>query len=717
MFQQARTAPVKLEPELTWAETGSQAIRNLPRSTFEMGRAMVGAITDFPKTVDALKQVGLGLASKASGAIGVEQNAEEKKSQEAAVDNIINYYKQAYGSEAGFKRALATDPASILADFSTLVTGGATAAGKAGLISTQRASQLAKAASYVDPISASVKVAKNLTSAATLPLKMTQSGLSGVPTNVMNIAKVAGATDDPALKNAFLKFYRGDGKPDDFLFAAQDALQKVKSNASSDYLANKGRLANVNPSFQRVDDAVNAMNNEVRMGGMRAGQFADANNALSTVENFLTQWKSNPTAQTLLGFDNLKQAIEDLRQVHGSSMAQRHLGNIYNAVKNAIVDVDPAYAKLMENYSAAYRNINDITKTLGIGNKAAASTALAKNLRSLKTGKNENLLEQLAQYNPELPFMLAGASLRPWSAGGWRNTIETMLAFPSAMLVHPFAPVGQFIGQSPRIAGATSYAAGKTGALVDKATSAPIRAGLYGAGIATQAAGTPPVAEEAAAAETAVTPNVVEQIRKIEGEGENPMSSARGPFQMIDRTFINAFRQFYPDQSQGMSDDEILDLRRGPEGTRLEEQLGPMVINQSADIIGRAGKEATPGNVYLAHFLGPNDALKVLNADPSTPVDQLLSDRVISSNERLLRGKTAGEVISMMEQMMAPAAAAGGRIERRSGGRVDNVERLVGQLMSRVKQAKRANNEITKPLLDQPDEAIVKALDVAQQAI
>jgi len=67
--------------------------------------------------------------------------------------------------------------------------------------------------------------------------------------------------------------------------------------------------------------------------------------------------------------------------------------------------------------------------------------------------------------------------------------------------------------------------------------------------------------------------------------------------------------------------------------------------------------------------------------------------------------------------MMTPAAATGGRIERRSGGRVDNLERLVGSLMSRVKQAKRDTVKATEPLLDQPDESIVKALDVAQQAI
>jgi hypothetical protein len=62
-------------------------------------------------------------------------------------------------------------------------------------------------------------------------------------------------------------------------------------------------------------------------------------------------------------------------------------------------------------------------------------------------------------------------------------------------------------------------------------------------------------------------------------------------------------------------------------------------------------------------------------------------------------------------------AASGGRIERRAGGRVDSVDGLVDELMNRVRKAKRETQKITEPLLDQPDEHIVKALDVAQQAI
>lgn len=62
--------------------------------------------------------------------------------------------------------------------------------------------------------------------------------------------------------------------------------------------------------------------------------------------------------------------------------------------------------------------------------------------------------------------------------------------------------------------------------------------------------------------------------------------------------------------------------------------------------------------------------------------------------------------------------AEGGRIAYKKGGAVhSNVEPLVQNLMSRYKAVKRSQDSGTKTLLQQPDQAIVKALDVAQKAI
>lgn len=63
--------------------------------------------------------------------------------------------------------------------------------------------------------------------------------------------------------------------------------------------------------------------------------------------------------------------------------------------------------------------------------------------------------------------------------------------------------------------------------------------------------------------------------------------------------------------------------------------------------------------------------------------------------------------------------AAGGRIGRASGGRIDHAKHdmLVNRLMTMAKRAKKGADAATEPLLNAPDESIVKALNVAQQAI
>ena len=62
-------------------------------------------------------------------------------------------------------------------------------------------------------------------------------------------------------------------------------------------------------------------------------------------------------------------------------------------------------------------------------------------------------------------------------------------------------------------------------------------------------------------------------------------------------------------------------------------------------------------------------------------------------------------------------SAYGGRIERASGGSVNKHERLVNRLMTMASSAKKTSDKNTEQLLNVPDESIVKALDVAQQAI
>ena len=70
----------------------------------------------------------------------------EKRQQAELVANAVGQeYKSKYGSAEGFKRAIAEDPASVLADVSTVLTGGG-----AALKGAQLGSNTAKVADIVN---------------------------------------------------------------------------------------------------------------------------------------------------------------------------------------------------------------------------------------------------------------------------------------------------------------------------------------------------------------------------------------------------------------------------------------------------------------------------------------------------------------------------------------------------------------------------------------
>lgn len=134
-------------------------------------------------------------------------------------------------------------------------------------------------------------------------------------------------------------------------------------------------------------------------------------------------------------------------------------------------------------------------------------------------------------------------------------------------------------------------------------------------------------------------------IRRAEGTGRNPRSSAQGQYQFTDGTFVQEFRRAFPDVAQGRSDQDILRFRNAPlqDGRRIEDILGPAFTQRNAQTLQQAGFQPVGGNVYLAHHFGANGAINLLRADPSTPMERLVSPQVIEANP-FLRGATAGQI-------------------------------------------------------------------------
>lgn len=143
-----------------------------------------------------------------------------------------------------------------------------------------------------------------------------------------------------------------------------------------------------------------------------------------------------------------------------------------------------------------------------------------------------------------------------------------------------------------------------------------------------------------------VTGSLVDRIVGVESSGDrnakNPNSTATGLGQFIEGTWVRMFKQYFPDRAEGMSREAMLALRTEAE---LSRKMVELYARENAKVLQDAGVAVNDAAVYLAHFLGPQGAVKVLTAHGSTPIADLLSEQVIAANESVLRGRTASDVV------------------------------------------------------------------------
>lgn len=139
------------EKGMSWGETATKAASNIIPSTGKLISDVAGAVTSPVETMEGLIQLTSGGMAKILPDFIMQYAVPEKRKQAVEIANAVGgVYKQKYGTEEGFKRALAEDPASVAADLSVLLSGGSSLAGKAGLGRTANA--LATGAKYTNPL-------------------------------------------------------------------------------------------------------------------------------------------------------------------------------------------------------------------------------------------------------------------------------------------------------------------------------------------------------------------------------------------------------------------------------------------------------------------------------------------------------------------------------------------------------------------------------------
>ncbi|KQP52999.1 phage tail length tape measure family protein [Methylobacterium sp. Leaf106] len=150
----------------------------------------------------------------------------------------------------------------------------------------------------------------------------------------------------------------------------------------------------------------------------------------------------------------------------------------------------------------------------------------------------------------------------------------------------------------------------------------------------------------------------MERVIGAESSGDttakNPLSTATGLGQFIEKTWLGLYKERFPERAAGMSRDEIL-ARRTDRGDSVE--LIRALTEQNSRALEKAGLATTDRNLYLAHFAGAQGAVDLLKADRGTSAASILGADAARANPTIVGGgRTVGSVIDYADRAINKGA-------------------------------------------------------------
>lgn len=184
---------------------------------------------------------------------------------------------------------------------------------------------------------------------------------------------------------------------------------------------------------------------------------------------------------------------------------------------------------------------------------------------------------------------------------------------------------------------------------------------------------------------------------------------------------------------------ELADLARAGRARLTPVENIPPYKGSKAGLAAGLAADAVAGVAgnYLGAKLFPDNAMWAYSAGPALATATELGRRGFGAMNRNIFGSALiqeamkraaqnpasgasglkGGVVGFATGAAGPQAN-GGRVERKSGGRVDvNHDRLADQLVTAAERAKKGISKSTEPLLNMPDDHIAHALEVANRSI
>jgi hypothetical protein len=110
---------------------------------------------------------------------------------------------------------------------------------------------------------------------------------------------------------------------------------------------------------------------------------------------------------------------------------------------------------------------------------------------------------------------------------------------------------------------------------------------------------------------------------------KNPRSTALGPFQFIESTFLSVVSRHFPSELAGLSEREVLALRTDMAFSR---RAAAAYARDLISALRASDLPATAANVRIAFLVGPLAAVRLLKAHPDRPLRKVLSADAIAAN-------------------------------------------------------------------------------------
>lgn len=460
-----RHAP-KPEQPMEWSEVGKQAIQNIPQSAVAYGQSLITPFTQPKETAEALGQIGKGAYSKIAGAFGAQQSEEKKAQDEAAINAIGRFYADRYGSVEGFKTALANDPVGVLADASSVLTlGGGAAARVPGAIG-QVGKVATSAGNVIDPLMMAGKGVKGVTKATTATLSLPEWWTTGASLSSLNTAAKAGLENN----KTFISHLTGAVKPEDTVRRIEAVHSKIADDARQAISKRLGDIEQVPMSYTPVYQAIQDALPRVALNGTITDKKGYA--ALNEVFDVVNQFNKNPQIPATVG--NLQELKKSVRRIGQDFPVGTEQWSVVNSVEKAIRNeiaalpngVGQKYLDAMKGWEQRTKELNEIRQNFLQGKSDA--TKLRKVLGVKDDTFKRNLLEELAKYDPEIPYAVAGMELSPVFPSGLRGQIAGIVSGSGAFMAGVPQAIGGMLVHSPRAMGAAQYGIGQIGGIAPR---------------------------------------------------------------------------------------------------------------------------------------------------------------------------------------------------------------------------------------------------------